>query len=73
MICAADKIDNMRSMVECIDSGFNIFKHMPAGKEKQINKFKLILSQIGNDLPEQMKIMYEQALQSLIQATKNIR
>lgn len=72
MICAADKIDNMNSMTNCLNSGYNIFEHMHAGKEKQINKFKLILDTIGKDLSPEMVAKYEESLKALIEACNKV-
>lgn len=70
MICAADKIDNMNSTTDCLKNGINIFEKLHAGKDKQLNKFKLIIDKIGADLTPKMKQAYIDALNNLINACK---
>ena len=72
MLCAADKIDNMNSMADCLNNGYNIFEHMHAGKEKQINKFKLILNSIIKDLTPEMAESYKKSLNALIKACSKV-
>ena len=65
MICAADKIDNMNSIIACLEDGYNIFDKMSAGKNEQLAKFKLILDTFSEDMPPKLKKMYEDTLSKL--------
>lgn len=70
MICAADKIDNMNSLSDCLKNGINIFEKMSAGKDKQINKFNYVLERIGSELTPKMQETYKNALANLMQLCK---
>lgn len=64
-ISCCDKIHNMKSMIESVKAGGNIWRSLKRGKEHQIERFTAMLAIFKKSLGKEMVSEYETTLKSL--------
>lgn len=69
-ISAADKVDNMNSMSDCLSKKYNIFQNMKATPNEHLNKFDTVFDVVKENIPQELRTMYVKSLKNL---KKNIK
>ncbi len=64
-ISACDKIDNMRSMLQSLRAGHDIFGKLSAPVDRQLAKFDRLLEVYRGRVPEDLELLFAGTLQDL--------
>ena len=70
-LSACDKIDNMRSMLQSLDAGYDVFKSLNAPAEDQLAKFERLLGVYKGKVPQSIEGLFEQTLRRLASVAAN--
>ena len=72
-ISACDKIDNMRSMLQSLKAGYDVFKKLNAPVEDQLTKFETLLKAYKGRVSAEIEELFKETLVELRTAAGEVR
>ncbi len=72
-ISACDKIDNMRSMLQSLRAGFNVYERMNAPPDQQIAKFEKLHQVYDGKVPDTIRELFADTLREVITETRRLQ
>ncbi len=72
-ISACDKIDNMRSMLQSLRAGFNVYERMNAPPDQQIAKFEKLHQVYAGRVPDTIRELFADTLREVITETRSLQ